>query len=208
MERENLIKPIGIERLVDWAFSREKVARMAGLDRGIIPELTLLTKTTVTYGERIGGGGGMASYDIHPDAQAVYDSWLTLLTFSTDGAHLIRSYGETSMRPDWIPDGELRFEPVLDPATGLPKQVRDHNRHLVRDSCRIRKVGVDAGKVRGSRRDYLVWWAALHFLQALVEEEDEKRGGLVSWRLTGEMPPKEPWMIEGGGNGIFFEKAS
>lgn len=209
MDQEKQLKPISIERLVDWAFSKEKVAMMAGRDRGIFPELMLLSKTTVTYGERIGGGGAVCgSYDIHPDAQLVYDCWRTVMTYSSEGAAMIRSYGENAMRPDWIAEGALRFVPDIDPATGVPKLARDHNRHLVRDSCRVIRIGKSDVHVRAARGEYRVWWAALHLLQDLVGDAAGKGGGLLAWRLTGEMPPDAPWDVVGAGNGLFFEKAS
>lgn len=98
MDQEKLLKPIGIERLVDWAFGQQKVALMDGRDRGIFPVLALLSKTTVSYGERIGGGGASgAGYDVHPDAVIVLDAWREVMTYSADGACLVRSYGESGL---------------------------------------------------------------------------------------------------------------
>lgn len=208
MDREKLLKPIGIERLVDWAFGQEKVALMVGRDRGIFPVLAMLQKTTVRYGERIGGSGSGEGYDIHPDATIVFDAWREVMTYSSKGACLVRSYGESCFRPDWIADGELRFEPDIDPQTGLPKMARDKNRHLVRESCRIKRVGKSPDVVRVARSEYRVWWHALHLMQDLVADVAGKQGGLSAWRLTSEMPPKEPWLLVGAATGLFFEKAS
>ncbi|MET4734772.1 hypothetical protein ABIE64_003511 [Thalassospira sp. MBR-102] len=208
MDRENLIKPIGIERLVNWAFEREKVAMMVGQDRGIFPILAQLQRTTVGYGERISGGGGATGYDIHPDASVVYEAWRLVMEVSAEGASLIRSYGESALRPDWIADGELRFEADIDPVTGLVKPARDANRNLVRESCRVKRVGKLPDIVRVARSEYRVWWAALHYLQELVREAAENQGGLVQWRLTRELPPKEPWMIMGPGNGLSCDKVA
>ncbi|WP_430470058.1 hypothetical protein [Thalassospira lucentensis] len=209
MDQEKLLKPIGIERLVDWAFGQQKVALMDGRDRGIFPVLALLSKTTVNYGERIGGGGASgAGYDVHPDAAIVLDAWREVMTYSADGACLVRSYGESGFSPDWVADGELRFIPEIDPQTGMPKQARDHNRHLVRESCRVKRVGKSPDVVRVARAEYRVWWHALHLMQDFVADYSARQGGLVTWRLTSEMPPKEPWLLDGAANGLFFEKAS
>lgn len=209
MDREKLMKPIGIERLVNWAFAKEKVAVMVGQDRGINPILAQLQNTTVRYGERIGGGGALAGgYDIHPDAMAVFDCWRTVMTYSSEGASMIRSYGESALRPDWVADGVVRFVPEIDPATGAPKPARDANRNLVRASCKIVRVGKSEAIVSAARAEYRIWWAALHLMQDLMAEVSQSQGGLMRWRLTGEMPPKEPWTIAGFGNGLGFEKVA
>ncbi len=210
MDQKNQLTPIGIEGLVNWAFEEEKTAMMVGRDRGIGPILSHLQKTTVSYGERVSGGGSIfaGGYDMHPDALVVYGAWLEVRAASPDGGCLIRSYGEAGYRPDWVADGELRFVADVDPVTGLTKQARDQHRNLVKESCRIKRVGKLPEIVRVARSEYRVWWAALFLLQELVREVEAVQGGLVRWKLTGEMPPQEPWTISGYGNGLAYQKVA
>lgn len=210
MDQKKQLTPVGIEGLVNWAFEEQKAAHMAGRDRGIAPILSQLQRTTVSYGERVGGGGSVFSsgYDMHDDASVVYGAWLEVRAASPEGGCLIRSYGEAGYRPDWVADGALRFVADIDPATGRPKAARDQHRNLVKESCRIKRVGKLPDIVRVARAEYRVWWAAMFFLQQLVLDVEAAQGGLTRWKLTKEMPPKEPWTISGYGNGLAYEKVA
>lgn len=89
------VKEIGVERLLHWAYS---VERVRGAPSWSAEGADMLD---------VGGCGGAAGSGCHPDALIV-DRVVTML--SPMAATLVRDHALTGTRPDWRPHARHRFE--------------------------------------------------------------------------------------------------
>lgn len=113
----------------------------------------------------------------------------------------IAELARAGLRPDWMEGAVTRCVPV-------EVQQHKHGAFAKSEACGSVKV-ISRGKVRdvelrwcpvtytptaqqiaSARRDYLLWWDALHELRF----QFQMYLGLSAWRVTDDMPPRKPWL--------------
>lgn len=198
-------REIGILGLIEWAFQREcasldfdELASTAGERPAVSPLWTLMQRHNL--GCQVDGGGRS---EPHPDADIVASA-LAALPEGRGGRRMgiwIAELARAGLRPDWMEGAVTRCVPA-------DYHTNRHGTHARSERCgeievvsrgRKRKVEIrwcpvtftpSAAQIAAARRAYLQWWDALHDLRFTFQQF----GGLTSWTVTDDMPPRRPWV--------------
>ena len=199
-----LRQPIGVQRLLEWAFGAEcasvefrEFAAPAGRDTiSVLMERGLLG--CKVDGGRQGGGAQSAS-----DAEIVAGV-VAALPVEHGGRGMavkVAEYARAGMVPDWMPDARPRVVPMewrrckhgLYAVTEDARDMRfaGHGRFQVRDSraCPVRVLNT-AQQIGAARRFYLEWVGALMHLRYALSV-----AGLSRWDVTDDLPEMTPWLL-------------
>jgi hypothetical protein len=198
-------REISILGLIEWAFQREcasldldELASTAGERPSVSPLWMLMQRHNL--GCTVDGGG---KSDPHPDADIVASA-LAALPDARGGRRMgiwIAELARAGLHPDWMKGAVTRCVPV-------EVQQHKHGTFAKSEACgsvkvtsrgRVREVELrwcpvtytpTADRIAAARRAYLSWWDALHDLRF----QFQTYGGLTSWRVTDDMPPRKPWV--------------
>lgn len=211
-------RPIGIERLLAWAFGQEQVQldpERPGhtpiphhlMVRGMFDAIA----TYAMLGTRVdnpGAGTRFVGKDhVHWDAETVAAVVSGALPRSV--AVLVAEHARVGTRPTTMEGVETRIVPAemvtnrhgtypkaveANPAvyaggTWRPGMHRRKGRGQYDGYCTPVLIENPPSQIERCRRNYGAWWVALHE----VRERLIDAGSLKSHRLTGEMPPVAPW---------------
>ncbi|MDH2325993.1 hypothetical protein QCN27_03840 [Cereibacter sp. SYSU M97828] len=199
-------KPVSIQRLLEWAFRRERVQlelpkaeeAMIGAGYGIGSSLRLIRRAEL--GCRIDGGG---SSPCHEDAETV----AAILSHLSDvyGGHRFAAqmaeWARMGITPDWMPGAQPKVVPaIIEPSAKGGRPTRsvvagidayDVDGRLVEYEVRVCPItwSPSPSQIAAARREYMRWRLALREVRLNLVTS----GMLRAHELTDAMPPQEPW---------------
>ncbi|WP_123689738.1 hypothetical protein [Allostella humosa] len=166
-----------VEAVLAWAYQEQRVtwveARAGGVGGGGDP-----------YSACRVDGGGRASCQLHPDAEAIHDAVLRLPDWRM---RLVIAHSKAGTRPQVYAGNRPRCEPVIvgQFRDGRPRIEIEYDKRRHPIWCAVRYRGFDEDYA-GDRRDYREWRLGLmELLPALAR--------LATWRVTGPAAPERPW---------------
>lgn len=198
-------RDISILGLIEWAFQREcasldfdEMASTAGERPSVSPLWVLMQRHNL--GCKIDGGGRS---DPHPDADIVASA-LAALPDARGGRRMgirIAELARAGLRPDWMEGAVTRCVPVNLSREKPGRPPKSEVCGTIEVVSRGRKRTVELRwcpvtytptpqQISSARRDYLLWWDALHELRFQLQ----MYRGLSAWRVTDDMPPRKPWI--------------
>lgn len=198
-------REISILGLIEWAFQREcasldfdEMASTAGERPSVSPLWVLAERRHI--GCKIDGGG---TSEPHPDADIVASA-LAALPDARGGRRMaiwIAELARAGMRPDWMEGATTRCVPLETHTNRHGVRAKSEPCGVIEVVNRGRKIQVEMRwcpvtytpapqQIASARRDYLLWWDALHDLR----HSFQAYGGLTAWRVIDDMPPRKPWL--------------